>query len=348
MRSGELFNAPRLSLEMAALTAVLSLISAPAMASKGNHDDDKKGVCTRTAEMLRTACRFDVKDDFWLSKANCLNVSDGDERRECYEEAQTARREAREECRDQFEARLELCEAVGESRYDPDFSPERFVDPRQIGITVAENPYFPLVEGNKWVYESTFTDEDGEEVTETITVVVTEKTKLIEGVSCRVVNDLVLVDEGDGPVPLEDTNDWYAQDVDGNVWYCGEEVKDFETFEGDDPVEPELVSIDGSFKAGRDRARAGVLMLAAPQVGDVYRQEAAFGDAEDFAEVTSLSGSESVPAASCNGDCLVAREGNLLEPGVFADKYYAPGIGNILEVEEGVRVELMEFTPGTP
>lgn len=347
MRSGNLFNAPRFTLRLTLLASVLSLISAPALASKDGHDDDeheKNAFCTRTARTLQTACGFDVKDDFWLSRANCINVSDGEARRECHKEAKTARKEAREECHEQFEARLELCEAVGESRYDPDFSPERFVDPRQIGITVAENPFFPLIEGNQWVYKSTFTDEDGTKVSETITVVVTDKTKLIEGVTCRVVNDLVLVDDGDGPVPLEDTNDWYAQDVDGNVWYCGEEVRDFETFDGDEPMEPELVSIDGSFKVGRDYARPGIIMLMAPQVGDVYRQEAAFGDAEDFAEVTNLNASESVPAASCNGDCLVTREGNLLDPGVFADKYYAPGIGTILEVEDGIRVELIEFT----
>jgi len=354
MYSGNRLNPLGLTLRMTLFASALSLVSAPALASKDDHDHDdddhdEKAFCSKTARTLRTACGFDVKDDFWLSKAQCINVSDRDERKECYKEVRLSRKEAREECEDQYDARLELCDAVGESRYDPDFSPERFVDPRQIGITVAENPYFPLIEGHKWVYESNFTDEDGEQVTETITVVVTDKTKLIEGVTCRVVNDLVLVDDGDGPTPLEDTNDWYAQDIDGNVWYCGEEVQDFETFDGDDPMEPELVAIDGSFKVGRERAKPGIIMLALPEVGDVYLQEVAFGDAEDFAEVTSLNATESVPAASCNGDCLVTREGNLLEPGVFADKYYAPGIGNILEVEDGdIRVELLEFTPGTP
>jgi hypothetical protein len=336
---------------MSLLASTLSLVSAPALAAKGDHDEDEhdeKAFCSRTAQTLRTACGFDVMDDLWLSKAQCINVSDPDEREACNKETRVTRKEAHEECKEQYHARLELCDAVGESRYDPDFSPERFVDPRQIGTTISANPYFPLIEGHKWVYASTFTDEDGEEITETITVVVTDRTKLIEGVSCRVVNDLVLVDDGDGPVPLEDTDDWYAQDIEGRVWYCGEEVKDFETFDGDDPMEPELIAIDGSFKVGRDRANPGIIMLNAPQVGDVYRQEAAFGDAEDFAEVTSLNATESVPAASCNGDCLVIQEGNLLEPGASADKYYAPGIGAILEVEDGVRVELIEFTPATP
>lgn len=341
----------RAALPGAIAVCMIATLGLGAQAAWASDDDDysdrEKGACSKTAKAARKACGFDVRDDFWITRANCINLSDGAERRECREEARIARRESIEECEEQFEARLDLCDVVGEDRYDPDFDPEDFVNPREIGSTVAPNPYFPLVEGNKWVYESTFT-EDGEEITETITVVVTDKTKLIDGVTCRVVNDLVLVDDGDGPVPLEDTNDWYAQDVYGGVWYCGEEVRDFETFEGDDPMEPELVAIDGSFKAGRDYAKPGIIMLSAPQVGDVYRQESALGDAEDFAEVTSLTASESVPAASCTGDCLVTREGNLLEPGVFADKYYAPGIGTILEVEEDVRVELIEFSPGAP
>ena len=51
----------------------------------------------------------------------------------------------------------------------------------------------------------------------------------------------------------------------GNVWYCGEAVQDFEN--------GELVSLDGSFKAGVDGAKPGILMKAAPMIGDVYRQE---------------------------------------------------------------------------
>ena len=125
---------------------------------------------------------------------------------------------------------------------------------------------------------------------------VTESTKLIEGVTCLVVNDLV---EEDG-LPIEDTDDWYAQDVDGNVWYCGEIAQNFEVFEGDDPEEAELVDVDGSWKTGRDGAQPGIIMLASPQVGDVYRQELALGEAEDAARVISTTGSATVPAASCD------------------------------------------------
>jgi hypothetical protein len=55
----------------------------------------------------------------------------------------------------------------------------------------------------------------------------------------------------------EATDDWFAQAKNGTVWYCGEEVKNYESFEGDRPMRPELVNVDGSFKAGRDRVLAG-------------------------------------------------------------------------------------------
>ena len=95
-------------------------------------------------------------------------------------------------------------------------------------------------------------------------VTVLDKTKYVEGVTCIVVNDLVI-----GETTSEDTDDWYAQDRDGNVWYCGEIAKNFETFEGDDPEEAELVDIDGSWKTGRDGAKPGILMLTAPAVDDL-------------------------------------------------------------------------------
>jgi hypothetical protein len=237
-------------------------------------------------------------------------------------------------CKEQLGARLDLCGLVGEKRYDPDFDPENFVNPLEIGKSVAANPYFPLIPGTQWVYEG------GDEV---ITVTVTGKTKLIEGVTCVVVNDLVEEDD----VSIEDTDDWYAQDLDSNVWYCGEIAKNFETIEGDLPDDPELVDIDGSWKAGRDGAKPGILMLADPKVGDVYRQEVLLGDAEDVAEVISTTGSAKIDVddASCDGDCLITRDFTPIEPGLNENKYYKPGVGLIIEVDmEGNRVELVEMT----
>jgi len=106
----------------------------------------------------------------------------------------------------------------------------------------------------------------------------------------------------------------------------------------------EAGDIDGSWTGGVESAKVGIIMPINPVVGDVYRQEFALGDAEDMGEILSLTASESVPGASCTGDCVQTRDFSPLEPGVEAHKYYAPNIGVILEVEDGDRVELISMT----
>jgi hypothetical protein len=293
---------------------------------------DDGDACEATARAARMACRFDALGEYWIGMGVCTNLSDGGDRDECKTGAAESLAEERETCGEQYDARLEVCDLLGEDRYDPEFDPANFVHPDDIGGSVAPNPYFPIVAGNEWVYES------GDE---TVTVTVTHKTKSIAGVTCRVVLDVVEVDG----FPVEVTDDWFAQDLEGNVWYCGESVRDFEVFDGDEPVEAELVSIDGSFKVGREGAKPGIIMLAHPMVGDAYREEAALGEAEDVAEILSINATESTPAASCDGDCVVTRNFQALDPGVEEFKYYAPGVGFILELgAEGERVELVSFT----
>ena len=286
--------------------------------------------CSQTAEITLKACLHEARDDFLIARGKCVNLSDPVARQECREEAQADQEESRELCAEQRTARGEVCNLIGEERYDPDFSPANFVHPNQIGKSVSPNPYFPLVPGTRWVYRG-----GGER----IIVRVTHKTKLIDGVTCRVLVDVV---KEDG-VEIEITGDWYAQDTQGNVWYCGEIARNFETFDGDRPEDPELVDIDGSWKAGRDGAKAGIIMFAAPQVGVTYREEIALGEAEDVAEVVSDTGTESVPAASCNNNCVVTRNFTAIEPGAEEFKYYALGVGPILEIDgEGGRVELIK------
>jgi hypothetical protein len=288
------------------------------------------GACSKTARAGKNACKHEVTDDWWEAVGICTNESDFADLWECFSDAWADRRESREECGEVFEARLELCEDLGEDPYDPDFDPADF-DSDFTNLT-NPNPYRPLAIGNQWIYEG------GDEV---ITVDVTSATKLIEGVTCIVVNDIV---EEDGEV-IEDTNDWEAQAKDGSVHYCGEIALNFETFDGDDPEVPELVDIEGSWKAGRDGAKSGILMQAEPEVGQVYRLEWAFGDAEDAAEVLSTDYSfgddaeldefvpEDLAALLCDDDCLVTRDFTPLDPGARERKYYAPGIGVFLEVD---------------
>ncbi len=286
--------------------------------------------CSDTARLQLAACRNEVMDDFYTNVAKCIQVQENGERKECNSEASSTRKEENRFCGEQFYSRTELCEAIGEGRYDPNFDPSLFntdfVNP------MNPNPYYPLQIGNVWEYES----ED-----ESSKVEVLDRTKLIDGVTCLVVNDFVQGDESS-----EDTDDWFGLRKDGTVDYCGEEVKDFEIFPGDSPQLPELVSIDGSFKAGREGDLTGTIFPANPTAGATYRQEYSFGNAEDAATILSTTygyGSDPeldefapqglVDLMCEDSDCIVTREYTPIEPDGFELKYYANGIGLFLEVK---------------
>jgi len=289
--------------------------------------------CTASARLLRFACAADLRDDFFTATAQCIDSNSPTDA--CIEAAGDELDDGGEECGEVFAARLDLCEALDDATHEPPFGlafASDFVDPTQIGVTVAPNPYFPLVAGNRWTYE------DAEEE---IIVEVLDETKLIDGITCVTVNDIV-TEDGD---VIEDTDDWYAQDTDGNVWYCGEISENFEVFDGDMPEEAELVDLDGSWKHGRDAAKAGLLLPFTPEIGDVIRQEVKLTDAEDVIEILSLTATESAPGGSCAGNCLQTADFTPLEPGALEHKFYAPGVGMIVEVkpDTGERLELMEF-----
>jgi hypothetical protein len=205
--------------------------------------------------------------------------------------------------------------------YAPTIDPANFV-------AVIDNPYFPLTPGTVFIYEGQ-TDQGIEH----IEVTVTSETKQILGVTCVVVRDIVTVD---GKLE-EDTYDWYAQDKDGNVWYFGEDTKKYEA-DG-------TVSTEGSFEAGVDAAMPGILMKGNPQVGEVYHEEYYQGHAEDEAEIVSVGESVTVPYGSFN-EVLMTKNTTPLEPDLLENKYYAKGIGSVLEIDVSGgsgQVELIEI-----
>jgi hypothetical protein len=284
--------------------------------------------CSTTTGLAAQSCDFEVIDDYYKALAICTNESNARDREQCTADAQDARRQGNRDCRDQRDARRELCRVLGEGRYDPDFDEKDFDD--DFDDLTRPNRYFPLAIGNLARFEGD----------ETILIEVKEATKLIDDVTCVVVNDRVY----ENGLLVEDTDDWFAQALNGDVWYCGEEAKDYEYFDGDEPPLPELVSIDGSFKVGRDGDKAGLQMRGMPRVGDVYRQEFSLGNAEDAARVLSASYTYgAVPEldrfvppqlaqALCKGDCVVIEEFSPLSPGSVGRKYYAPDIGLFLDV----------------
>ena len=203
-------------------------------------------------------------------------------------------------------------------------------DPNNFAGDEITNKFMPLAKGNTWFYR--VTDGSTGVVTETDTVTVTNQKITIDGVQCVVVKDVVQ----EGNKIVESTKDYFAQDKDGNVWYFGEDTKAFDAGG---------VSFEGTWRAGVDNAAPGIIMLADPQKGDAYFEENAPGVAVDQAEVTSLDASASVPLGTFNKDCLQTLNSSVLFPGDIESKFYAPGIGSVLEVDaDGTRQELVSFT----
>jgi hypothetical protein len=208
-----------------------------------------------------------------------------------------------------------------DTSYKPEIDPENFVD-------VIDHMYMPLTVGTVLIYEGD--TGDGREHVETH---VTGEKKEVMGVQCTVVRDRVWVD---GELE-EDTYDWFAQDKEGNVWYFGEDSKEIE--------DGEVISTEGSWEAGVDGAQPGIIMKAEPQIGMSYRQEYYFGEAEDMAEVMGIVESVAIEYETFT-NVLKTKEWTPLESGVAENKYYAIGIGLILEeVAEGGegRIELIEI-----
>ena len=199
--------------------------------------------------------------------------------------------------------------------------------------TRIDNPYWPMKPGTRWVYRET----DSEGTRQRVVVTVTRRTRRIaNGITARVVRDVV-TEKGRF---VEVTDDWYAQDRRGNIWYLGEDTTEYEN--------GKPVSKEGSFEAGVDGAQAGVIMPARPRPGLAYRQEYYAGKAEDRARIVSLREQAEVPAGHYRR-ALMTREWNPLEKKVLEFKFYARGVGPVLAVSVSGgsdREELVRFKQG--
>jgi len=334
-------------------TLSIGLLTASSLVmASGNHDDDDDNdgyhfngnICKKTADKMLQSCRNEVKEEYYAEKAKCMNLAEDDleERDECLQDVKQARREDRKLCDDQREARRNLCNLLPDreaSGYGPEafLSPDNFVEEPD-----GSNPYFSLAPGHTYVAEVRGgEDDDGNPVVETVVVTVTDKIRTVlededdedSGVACRLVVDIVLVD-GE---PVEVTDDYYAQAVNGDVHYCGEVARNFE--------DGFLVDLDGSFLVGENRAKSGILIKANPLTGDVHRQEWLLGEAEDA--ITYVAGADA-PTYSTGDDeggenphfkcsesmmgCVKTEEFIPPEPDAGEYKYFIAGTGFVLGV----------------
>lgn len=189
----------------------------------------------------------------------------------------------------------------------PSIVPSRFQ-------TRVDNPYFPLVPGT--VFH--FVERAGKVVRDNV-VTVTNDTRVIMGVTCTVVHDVVTVKKR----MTEESYLFYAQEVDGTVWFFGEDVREYHS--------NNRVNTEDSWQAGVRGAQPGIVMLAkpAPSSGP-YRQQYQKNKHEDMAQVEAVADSGTVPAGTFR-KCVRMREWSMLEAG-SSTAWYARGIGFIKEM----------------
>jgi len=191
------------------------------------------------------------------------------------------------------------------------------------------NAWFPLTPGTRYVYPGV---KDGKRARDVVSV--EHGTRTIDGAPCAVVSDRLYLD---GRL-AERTTDWYSQDAKGNVWYFGEDTAEL--------AHGKVASTEGTWLAGVDGARAGIYITAQPVLGRSYLQEYYKGHAEDHFKAIALVGTVAHPQQKT---VLVTQEWTPLEPGVIDHKFYARGVGTIIEQTErggDERLELVSVTRG--
>ena len=194
------------------------------------------------------------------------------------------------------------------------------------------NEWFPLAPGSVYRYRGV---KDGEPSREVMTV--THRTRTLDGAETIVVKDLLYLR---GRLE-ERTRDYYTQDDDGNVWYFGEDTAELD-------AKGRVTTREGTWHAGVDGAKPGIFMYAHPAVGQSARQEFLKGQAEDHFAVLRRGIAVTVPFKAFRG-ALLTKEWTPVEPGLLDHKYYARGIGTVLEqtVKGGnERNELVSFVRG--
>jgi hypothetical protein len=200
--------------------------------------------------------------------------------------------------------------------------------------TKIDNPYYPLRPGDKRVWRETAPDGTKQRIVD----VVTNRAKLIaNGVTARVVRATVT---NRGKV-VEFTEEWFAQDRAGNVWYFGEDTTSYENGKANH---------QGSFEAGRNGAEPGVQMPARPKPGMRFRLEGGYKTgAADHTEILSVGREQVQVPFGYFPKTVMMRDSTPLEPKVSELWFYAKGVGGVLaiDISDGNhREELVSFRRG--
>jgi hypothetical protein len=285
-------------------------------------DSTRRGA--ETAAAMLSEAKQSALADYWLAYAKSDNLTNSAAMKAFRLQALADLVDAQKFANDQYNARIQAAKALGGRAYDPVIDPTNFV----AGVT---NPYWTWIPGKTFVYQKVSGTE-----TEVVSVVATTNTKAIMGVTCMVVTDTATI----GGVVVEDTLDWYAQDTAGNVWYFGELSKQY--------ANGQLTDLKGSWEAGVDDAKPGIVMEAHPAVGDIYRQEFSLGIGEDISQILGVNQSVTV-AYGAYTDCVKTKDYSPIDGGQgIENKYFSATVGQVvltIDVTTGDREELIQILP---
>jgi hypothetical protein len=196
-------------------------------------------------------------------------------------------------------------------------------DPAGGGFTTTStNPYFPMEVGDQWSYEG---EEDDVPVSLLITVL--GQTRLIDGVTTRVIEER---EWEDGEL-LEVSWNYFAQAADGTICYFGEDV---DIYEGEDEINHE-----GAWCADDPDNAPGIFMPADPQPGMKYQMEFAPEVALDSGQIVG-TGPLDVLGVTYS-ETIRVRESSPLDVG-FGYKLFASGFGLVVDGP----LEVVSFTSG--
>ena len=182
-------------------------------------------------------------------------------------------------------------------------------------LTTGRNPYFILEPGYQLVLQGGDTR---------IQITVLNETRMVGGVNTRVVEER---EWKDGKLYEVARNYFAICEQTKDVFYFGEDVDFYEN--------GKVVKHDGSWLAGKDGNKPGLMMPGTPKVGMKYYQELAPRVAMDRAEIVSLTETCDTPAGKFP-QCMKVKEGSALKLTETEYKYHAPGIG--LVRDEDVRL----------
>ncbi len=191
--------------------------------------------------------------------------------------------------------------------------------------TAVTNPFFPLPQGLTLVFH---TQTGAGLELDSVSVA---GTKVVHGFTATEVHDRVYVADS----LLEDTYDWFAQDSAGNVWYLGEDTKQY--------AHGVVVGTEGTWQWGVHGALPGIIVWGdtTGMLGKMYRQEFDRDNAQDVGKIVALNQTVTVPFGTLTG-CIKTEEWSTLESGPHENKYYCPQLGTALEVGGGgERTELV-------